>query len=196
MVVEWMILKQVQFSSVAQSCPTVCDPMDCSMPGLPVHHQLDGHEFKWTPELMMDREAWHSVIHGVTNSRTWLSNWTELIYYTYDNVHVSIYSLKHPTNFLPDCDQKSVLYVCVSFAALQVGSWVLFFQIPYICTNIWYLSFSFWLTSLCLIGIRFNQLIRIDSNTILFCLAYVSQLPYPFICQRTARLLPCPSYCK
>ena len=26
--------------SVAQSCPTVCDPMDCSMPGLPVHHQL------------------------------------------------------------------------------------------------------------------------------------------------------------
>ena len=30
----------VQFSSVAQSCPTLCDPMDCSMPGLPVHHQL------------------------------------------------------------------------------------------------------------------------------------------------------------
>ena len=30
----------VQFSSVAQSCPTLCDPMDCSMPGLPVHHHL------------------------------------------------------------------------------------------------------------------------------------------------------------
>ena len=29
-----------QFSSVAQSCPTLCYPMDCSMPGLPVHHQL------------------------------------------------------------------------------------------------------------------------------------------------------------
>ena len=28
------------FSSVAQSCPTLCDPMDCSMPGFPVHHQL------------------------------------------------------------------------------------------------------------------------------------------------------------
>ena len=28
-----------QFSAVAQSCPTLCDPMDCSMPGLPVHHQ-------------------------------------------------------------------------------------------------------------------------------------------------------------
>ena len=32
----------VQFSSVAQSCPTLCDPMDWSTPGLPVHHQLPG----------------------------------------------------------------------------------------------------------------------------------------------------------
>ena len=30
----------VQFSSVAQSCPTRCEPMNCSMPGLPVHHHL------------------------------------------------------------------------------------------------------------------------------------------------------------
>ena len=30
----------VQFSSVSQLCPTLCDPMNCSMPGLPVHHQL------------------------------------------------------------------------------------------------------------------------------------------------------------
>ena len=30
----------VHFSSVAQSCPTLCDPMNCSRPGLPVHHQL------------------------------------------------------------------------------------------------------------------------------------------------------------
>ena len=28
-----------QFSSIAQSCPTLCDPMNCSTPGLPVHHQ-------------------------------------------------------------------------------------------------------------------------------------------------------------
>ena len=28
------------FSSVAQSCPTLCDPMDCNTPGFPVHHQL------------------------------------------------------------------------------------------------------------------------------------------------------------
>ena len=30
----------IQFSSVTQLCPTLCDPMNCSMSGLPVHHQL------------------------------------------------------------------------------------------------------------------------------------------------------------
>ena len=34
------ILCSVQFSSVAQSCPTLCNPMNHSTPGLPVHHQL------------------------------------------------------------------------------------------------------------------------------------------------------------
>ena len=33
-------LSSVQFSSVAQSCPTLCDPMNHRTPGLPVHHQL------------------------------------------------------------------------------------------------------------------------------------------------------------
>ena len=33
-------LLTIQFSSVAQSCPTLCDPMNLSTPGLPVHHQL------------------------------------------------------------------------------------------------------------------------------------------------------------
>ena len=33
-------IKSVQFGSVTQSCPTLCDPMNRSTPGLPVHHQL------------------------------------------------------------------------------------------------------------------------------------------------------------
>ena len=33
-------LRLNQFSSVAQSCPTLCDPVNLSTPGLPVHHQL------------------------------------------------------------------------------------------------------------------------------------------------------------
>ena len=45
---------QDQFNSVrfSQSCPTLCDPMDCSMPGFPVHHQL--------PELVQTHVHWVS----------------------------------------------------------------------------------------------------------------------------------------
>ena len=38
--IDIMHFYSVQFSSVTQLCPTHCDPMDCSTPGFPVHHQL------------------------------------------------------------------------------------------------------------------------------------------------------------
>ena len=44
------LLYTVQFSWVAQSCPTLCDPLDHSTPGLPVHHQL--------PEFTQTRVHW------------------------------------------------------------------------------------------------------------------------------------------
>ena len=47
-------MNSVQFSSVAQSCLTLCDPMNCSTPGLPVHHQL--------PEFT------HTHIHRVSDA--------------------------------------------------------------------------------------------------------------------------------
>ena len=42
--------RSTKFSSVAQSCPTLCDPMDCSTPGFPVYHQL--------PELTQTHVHW------------------------------------------------------------------------------------------------------------------------------------------
>ena len=44
------VLLRYQFSSVAQSCPILCHPMDCSMPGFPVHYQL--------PELTQTHVHW------------------------------------------------------------------------------------------------------------------------------------------
>ena len=41
--VRTLLCCSVQFSSVIQSCPTLCDLMDCSMPGFPVHHQLPAY---------------------------------------------------------------------------------------------------------------------------------------------------------
>ena len=48
----WMM--SVQFSSVVQSCPILCNSMDCSTPGLPVHHQL--------------RELTQTRVHSVGNA--------------------------------------------------------------------------------------------------------------------------------
>ena len=42
------------------------------------HHQVDGYEFEQLWELVMDREDWHATVHGVTKSKTLLSNRTEL----------------------------------------------------------------------------------------------------------------------
>ena len=44
------MIQSVQFSSVTQSCPTLCEPMDCSTLGLPVHHS-------WSPPKPMSIES-------------------------------------------------------------------------------------------------------------------------------------------
>ena len=68
--------------------------------------------------------------------------------------------------------------------------------------SILYQCFSFWLTSLCIIGSSFIHLIRTDSNVfffngwILLHCVYVPQLSYPFICWWASRLLPYPGYYK
>ena len=76
----------VQFSSVAQSCPTLCDPMNCSTPGLPVHHQLpeftQTHVHRvsdaiqpfhplWSPSAPAPNPSQHQSLFPVSQVFTW-----------------------------------------------------------------------------------------------------------------------------
>ena len=86
------------------------------------------------------------------------------ICFTYDNIHVSMpFSQIIPP--LPSLtESKRLLYTSVSFAVLHTGLLFPSFYIPYICVSILCWCFSFWLTSLCIIGSSFIHLIRTDSN--------------------------------
>ena len=63
------------FGSVAQSCPTLCDPMDCSTPGFPVHHQL--------------LELAQTQVHCVSDAEGWGQSLTKILkiqfYYKIEN---------------------------------------------------------------------------------------------------------------
>ena len=116
-------------------------------------------------ELVMDREAWRAAIHGVTKSRTWLCDWTELNWtdtyipsildllptflpipslwvipvhqpqapclmhwnWTGDPFHIWKYTCfnailpNHPALALSHRVQKTVLYICDSFAVSHIG---------------------------------------------------------------------------
>ena len=80
------VFRSDQIRSVAQSCLTLCDPMNCSTPGLPVHHQLPeftetrvhrvsdaiqpSHPLYYCLGNPMDRGAQWATVHGIAESDT------------------------------------------------------------------------------------------------------------------------------
>ena len=138
----------------------------------------------WTPLLPPSPScpSWLSQSIGFKCSTPCIEI-TRVINFTNGNIHVS----KLLCQIIPPSPspivQKSVLYICVSFAVLHIG---LSLKIPYICINILCWCFSFWLTSLCIMGSSFTHLIRTDSNAfffyswVIFHCVCVPLLPYPF----------------
>ena len=115
----------VQLSSVALRCPTLCDPMNRSAPGLPVHHQL--------PEFTQTRV--HRVGDAMQPShprlppsppapsppqQQGLFQWAICFTCVADMFQCCPLNRSHL--LLPTLCPKSVLYVCVSILALQTGS--------------------------------------------------------------------------
>ena len=69
----------VQFSSVAQSCPTLCDPMNHSTPGLPVHHKLPEftqthvHQVSDAENIYWTTKMYNKLKSYVNDINAWLS---------------------------------------------------------------------------------------------------------------------------
>ena len=112
------------------------------------------------------------------------------------------YSLKSSHScLLPQSPKVCSLHLCL-FCCLAYRVIVAIFLNSYIFINILYWCFSFWLTSLCIIGSSFIHLIHtwfkciLFNGWVIFHCVYVPQLSYPFICWWTSRLFPCPGYYK
>ena len=81
----------------------------------------------------------------------WTGNSFHIWYYTCFNAILP----NHPTLYLSHRVQRTVLYISVSSAVSYTGLLLPSFEIPDLCVSIFYWCFSFWLTSLCIIGSSF-----------------------------------------
>ena len=110
-----MDIINVQFSSVAQSCPTLCDPMNCSTPGLPVHHQLP--EFTQTrhPAITSSVVPFFSCNQSLPAAESFPMS--QLFTWGGQSTGVSVLA-----SFLPRNDAKAEIPGLISFRNGLVGS--------------------------------------------------------------------------
>ena len=88
-----MIMYMYQFSSVTQSCLTLCDPMDCSTPGFPVYHQLPEFAQTHVHRVSDAIQPLYSVFWRYTKSKlVSLNKWIKSITYT-QSIYLEKYTI-------------------------------------------------------------------------------------------------------
>ena len=96
------------------------------------------------------------------------------LYFTYGSVHVSMLlsPLFPPSPSYSPCPE--VCSLCLGLHCCPANRFIstIFLDSTYMCVNMWYLFFSFWPTSLCIIDSRFTYLIRTDFDVFLFPTTY------------------------
>ena len=141
----WLFLPYINMNQPwVYMCPTILDPLP---PPCPTHSFVLSQTTSFGCLLHASNLHWSSILH--------------MVIYMFQ-----CYSLISSALAFSHIAQKSVLYICVSFSVLHIGSSLQSFSIPYICVNIFCWCFSFWLTSLCIIG----------SSFIHFILAFLHQM--------------------
>ena len=101
--------------SVAQSCPTLCNPMDCSTPGLPVHHQLPGFaqtHVHWVDDAIQPSHPLSSPSPPAfsLSQHQGLFRWVSSQLLASPFVH---------NRFIPRCRSSEVLWTCCSGLVYQ-----------------------------------------------------------------------------
>ena len=56
-------MKMKSESEVVQSCPTLSDPMDCSLPGSPIHETFQARVLEWGAIAFSEGSAYRDLIH-------------------------------------------------------------------------------------------------------------------------------------
>ena len=122
-----------QFSSVAQSCPTLCDPMNCSTPGLPVHHQLP---YVYIDPLPLEPPCPHSIPWVSTEHRAEApvlhSSFPLAVYFTHGSVFMSNLtsqlSYVHCPCIVPlPYKRKQVHYIRIENISKKIKEYFLFY---------------------------------------------------------------------
>ena len=145
---------KLQFSSIAQSCPTLCDPMNHSTPGLPVHHQL--LESTQTHVQTHSSEAsilWHSAFFIVQLSHPYmttgktiaLTGWTfvDKVMSLFFNMlsRLVITSVKHQTKSEEGVDYNLTLPLCVCIYMytiyIQIYIYIYTLYVHIVCVHIY-----------------------------------------------------------
>ena len=116
-ILAWRIPWTVWSSSVTQSCLTLYNPMDCSTPGFPVHHQLPEFARTLIPRVGDAIQPSHALlsVHGVPKSQTWLSDSRS---HTHTHTQVTYYS------HCCTAETNTTLYNCVSIKFFKLKNYL------------------------------------------------------------------------
>ena len=102
------------------------------------------------------------------------------IYFTYDNIHVSMLLFQIIPPLPSPKESKRLFYTSVSLLLSHIHSYHYHLSKFHICVGILYWCFSFWLTSLCIMGSSFIHLIRTGSNAFFLVYALPKRAPNAF----------------